>query len=674
MSWNLRGWGLPRPERIEPAYLGNGVLGLRIGSDPFDYGRLIFGGLWGYDSAADLHRVVDTPSPFHFAIRLGTGRRAEGLGRVEPTRQELDYLTATLVSEGNLVTPGGLKARYRTEHWVSRALPSLAVMELTLTPEQSGPVSLCPSLPRGAALAACVKVSAQAPAPWGGLGEVRATWQAAGDEGSGVIALTVQESSGAVVAVAASTFSGGGDELVLTWADAASGQPLRVRFYLSAVSTAHHPQPEAQVVRMRRWAMSHTHDELREKHNAAWGEIWKGRVIVEGDSDAQAAVDGSLFHLFCSASASMASGMAPFGLSSDGYSGHVFWDCETWTLPPFVLLDPGVARASLAFRRRGLDAARQYASLYGFRGAMFPWEADGRGVEATPVGALTGVMEHHITPDVAFAFWQYQVANGDEDWLRDATWPVLRNVAEWVCSRVVRSERGYELRHVIGADEFSENVHNSAHTNLVCRRALQVACECARQVGVTPSTAWNEVAAGLVIPRDPKTGLILQQDGWTPAHRAKQADTLLAVYPLGLLENPVDVKKVVGAHVSLDPAQACNVAMGDQINAVVAARIDRRDLAALFFRRGWAPYWIDTWGMFAETTSKRPGCFITGHGGVLQAALLGFTGLQLDHPTLAVHPAALPEGWTRISCERVFVHGRAMRLEAEHGQPAQLLE
>jgi hypothetical protein len=34
--------------------------------------------------------------------------------------------------------------------------------------------------------------------------------------------------------------------------------------------------------------------------------------------------------------------------------------------------------------------AKQKATVYGYKGAMFPWESDDTGEEATPTWALTG--------------------------------------------------------------------------------------------------------------------------------------------------------------------------------------------------------------------------------------------------------------------------------------------
>jgi trehalose/maltose hydrolase-like predicted phosphorylase len=40
--------------------------------------------------------------------------------------------------------------------------------------------------------------------------------------------------------------------------------------------------------------------------------------------------------------------------------------------------------------RSDRQKAKQKATVYGYKGAMFPWESDDTGEEATPTWALTG--------------------------------------------------------------------------------------------------------------------------------------------------------------------------------------------------------------------------------------------------------------------------------------------
>lgn len=107
--------------------------------------------------------------------------------------------------------------------------------------------------------------------------------------------------------------------------------------------------------------------------------------------------------------------MGPSGL---GYNGHVFRDAELWMFPPLLALQPAMARSMLDYRFKRLAQARQNAFSHGYRGAMFPWESASEGQETTPVWALTGPFQQHITADIGWAFWKYYQVTGDLAWLR----------------------------------------------------------------------------------------------------------------------------------------------------------------------------------------------------------------------------------------------------------------
>ena len=67
---------------------------------------------------------------------------------------------------------------------------------------------------------------------------------------------------------------------------------------------------------------------------------------------------------------------------------------------------------------------------------MYPWESAVSGEEETPVWALTGTYEHHITGDVAFAAWHYYLFTKDVQWLKEKGWPILEKTAEFWESRI----------------------------------------------------------------------------------------------------------------------------------------------------------------------------------------------------------------------------------------------
>ena len=54
--------------------------------------------------------------------------------------------------------------------------------------------------------------------------------------------------------------------------------------------------------------------------------------------------------------------------------------------------------------------------------------------------------------------------------------------------------------------------------------------------------------------------------------------------------------------------------------------------------------------------------------------MLGFTGLRIRTGDWRAYPATLPEGWSRIEIDRLWVRGKPQRLTAENGSPGQFLD
>jgi trehalose/maltose hydrolase-like predicted phosphorylase len=171
---------------------------------------------------------------------------------------------------------------------------------------------------------------------------------------------------------------------------------------------------------------------LLKQHMDLWNELWKGDIIVEGDLQTQQDVRLALYHLysFCRSGSDLS--IAPMGLSLQiPYNGHIFWDTELWMFPPLLVLNQGISQSLVNYRSDRLEAAIRKAQNYGFKGAMFPWESDDTGEEATPPFALTGTFEHHITADVGIAFWNYYRVTRDKRWLLERGYPLLKKVADF---------------------------------------------------------------------------------------------------------------------------------------------------------------------------------------------------------------------------------------------------
>src|SRR5580704_17569426 len=135
------------------------------------------------------------------------------------------------------------------------------------------------------------------------------------------------------------------------------------------------------------------------------------------------------------------------------------------------------------YRYHTLPGARAKADAMGYKGALYAWESADTGEETTPervmgpagetIEILTGRMEHHISADVAYAVWQYWRATGDDGFFMDAGAEILLETARFWASRAVPEADGKRhIRHVIGPDEYHEDVDDNAFTNVMARRNI----------------------------------------------------------------------------------------------------------------------------------------------------------------------------------------------------------
>ncbi len=352
--------------------------------------------------------------------------------------------------------------------------------------------------------------------------------------------------------------------------DIKAGETYEFALVGSTMASEHFSDPHNEAERLSIYARLEGKDRLLKRHVEAWEELWKGDIEIEGDLTAQKEVRSALYHLYSFARAGTAYSLSPMGLSGLGYNGHVFWDTELWMYPPLLMLQPDIARSLLEYRYERLQAAKQNAFAHGYKGAQFPWESADDGSEDTPVWALTGPFEHHISGCIAWAFWKYYQVTGDQEWLRDRGWPVLKEVANFWASRVERNGPGqYDIKNVIGANEWEENIDNNAFTNAIAKMTLGYATQAAGILGERADPDWAHVAENIPILTFP--------DGTTRENATydgvmiKQADVNLLSYPLQFYTDEAQVRKDLNYYESrMSPN---GPAMGFCVLASVYARL-----------------------------------------------------------------------------------------------------
>jgi trehalose/maltose hydrolase-like predicted phosphorylase len=461
-------------------------------------------------------------------------------------------------------------------------------------------------------------------------------------------------------------------------------------------------------------------------HESAWEQRWlAGDVVIDGNEGVQKALRFAVYHLTSAANPEDERvSVGARALTGDAYFGHVFWDTEIYLLPFYTAVWPEAARALLMYRFNTLPAARAKAASMGYQGALYAWESADTGEETTPervVGSdgamieiLTGKMEQHISADIAYAVWQYwRVTADDEFFIKSGAEILLETARFWASRAVAEADGRRHIRHVIGPDEYHEDVDDNAFTNVMARwniaRALDAievlqarwpghaATLCEKlALGDEEVADLRDAVARIVTGLDPATGLYEQFAGFHAlepldlslyadrkvpidvvigrkrtqrSQVVKQADVvaLMALLPD---EFPGAMAELNFRH--YEPRTAHGSSLSAGMHALVAARLGDAEMALRHLHHAAA-------ADLELDPNSAGGIRIAGLGGVWQAVVLGFAGLDLGGETISINPRLPPE-WRDMSftvCWRgrsvqVRIAGMVVRVSISAGAPVSI--
>ena len=413
-------------------------------------------------------------------------------------------------------------------------------------------------------------------------------------------------------------------------------------------------------------------DKLLSRHQAAWHELWRSDIVVDGDPAVQKAVHSDLYYLLSNSTVGTAWPMGACALTPN-YAGHAFWDSDSWVFPALLLLHPERAKPIVMFRHRTMQPARERAIQYGAKGTMYPWESDPQtGVDNTPHFAYGVYREIHVNADIAIAQWQYYLASGDDAWLKQYGWPVIREIAQFWASRVTYNQAAdrYEIMHVTSPDEAYDDVPNDSFTNAAARKALQIAIEAAKKVGEPADPQWLTIASKMYIPFLDKEQRHLDFDASVPHDKITWMGSSLAwlMYPnldLPMSEtvrrNDFDFQlhelKVHGD----DPNEMMMVML-----AVGASELGDAKSAGDWIERNLVGFLKPPFNVRTETVANNAGYILATSAGFLQSMVYGLTGLRIDDKGLdAAYAPTLPPNWKSLTLKRVNFQGKQYDITVE---------
>lgn len=215
------------------------------------------------------------------------------------------------------------------------------------------------------------------------------------------------------------------------------------------------------------------------------------------------------------------------------------------------------------------------------------------------------------------------------------------------CSRVERIAPGrYEINNVIGANEFEENIDNNAFTNGIVKLVLEYASQAAEALDERPNPDWRQVAGHIPILKF-ADGTTRENATYSGAE-IKQADANLLAHPLGLYQDPIQIKKDLDYY---EPRMSPDgPAMGFATLATLHAQLGDPKTAYEVFIHSYRSNGVPPFGILAECAGGRgvSPYFTTGAGGALQTVLFGFGGLRLNKQGLVEEGIQLSAHWKSL--------------------------
>jgi len=620
-------------------YLGNGLIGYRVKPNP----------LWSWKGVASGFTASDeggwetqayAPYPFAMDFKLNDSPSMVKRGaEVVVKKQSLDMANGELTTEIEFPMAGGT-ARAEILQFISRATPVASCQQVRLTVPEAGELLIV----AGVACGPGNEVYATTPPHHEKVTHLMVGYQDTSKRSKCGVSVRLEIDADKVVQL----FDEDGPKTSKQFAtNVKTGQTVTIQTLAATVTSLYHPEPMLESCRLVNWAKALGFEKIR----------------------------CALFYTLSSVHSAGRTSMAPFGLSqAKNYFGHVFWDTDTYTTPALLLLSPETARMTVDYRCRHLDAAQKRAAIYGYKGAMYPWESGTRGEEATPSTVDTGWLQQHVNMCVAISAWWHQLAAGDEVYARRCTWPIVRSVAEWVTSRVEKTDRGYEIRNIMSSHEGME-IHNSCYVNGIAAQALRIANQCAKMLGYPERPEWTKMAEGMFIPTGPAPEgsgvegdiIWMHEDGWV--EQGASVDMFMLGFPFDLPFERDLLRRTYDFYMTM-PNKTLSMGVvffiGD--GAYLGDREGQRKLFDRVLREKWEP----VWGMGLEYTGDKSTCFVTTMAGMLQTALMGMTGIRFEPDNWTKYDACLPAGWEKIECDRIWLGGKAYSLEAVTGKKAKL--
>ncbi len=256
---------------------------------------------------------------------------------------------------------------------------------------------------------------------------------------------------------------------------------------------------------LARNALKDGYENATTRNDSYWSNFWdKSDIAIEGDDENQQGIRFCIFQLQQTYhGAEPSDNIGAKGLTGEAYSGHAFWDTETYCLPYYLFNNPQAARYLLEYRYNTLSQARKRATELDCKGACYPI-ATLNGDEACTLWQHASLQMQPST-GVAYGIFHYVNICKDFDFLFGHGIEMLVEICRYLVTRGQwnADNSGFGYYCVMGPDEFQMMVNHNTYTNYMAQKTLYYTLDTLLKM---PKAAYDELVA--------KTGLTKEESNY----------------------------------------------------------------------------------------------------------------------------------------------------------------
>lgn len=433
-----------------------------------------------------------------------------------------------------------------------------------------------------------------------------------------------------------------------------------------------------------------------ERTRAYWKKFWKHSDIeIEGDEANQQGIRFCIFQLQQTYHGIDATdNIGAKGLTGEAYSGHTFWDTETYCLPYYLYNNLTAAKYLLEYRYSTLDEARKRARDLDCEGACYPI-ATLNGEEACTLWQHASLQMQPST-GVAYGVYHYVNVSKDYEFLFGHGAEMLVEICRYLATRGQWDAQGKHFGYyaVMGPDEFQMMVNHNTYTNYMAKKTLLYTVETiakmpkgkrvalAKKVGLKKEeiALWKTLVCKMKILYDKKTMLYEQHEGFYSLPHIDVDEIPDSDFPLyshwsydriyrnDMIKQP-DVlmfqllysgdfsKECKKANYEFyEPRCIHESSLSPSVHSIIACEIDKKAEAVSFFE------FATRMDLDDYNRNAQEGLHTTSIAAAWLNIVYGFGGLR-DQNGVSLSPM-IPDGWKSYSFS-VLIDGASVKVKVD---------